>query len=403
MDRIRNRLGRWAVPALLVMLAGLAAGSLAWGIRSALSSSSDLMLRVEEVDLFLRGLDPYQDPDMAYPPSAPPIFTALIAPFPEAGLRAVWLALNLAMLAAFAGAVLRIWGEDWPRWLRAAVVLAIIATKPVRGGIAMGQFHLIPTALMLLSLLAARDRRPILGGLLLGVALAKPTMVLPFLFLLLIRRQWTVLAVAALVQVGCWLASSAWLGLSPLLLFREWLEVAKGQNAAGLIDLPSLINRNWPGLLGSATPLTLAVLLAGGGVLWALRDRSDRGLIAIATFVAAIFAYHRPYDMVLLIPTMAYLIHRAWEHRERGRWPFVLVVVFALALIWPNHPSAMGRFEALYEPIFVPLAYAYLAILIYQVTRGTKWASVAPEDADRGPRSPAARGTAEAQLARASS
>ena len=67
---------------------------------------------------------------------------------------------------------------------------------------------------------------------------------------------------------------------------------------------------------------------------------------------------------VLLIPALAYLIDRAWMQRETLRWPIAAVVVFALALIWPSHPSVTGRFEWIYEPVFVPLAYGYLGLVL---------------------------------------
>lgn len=403
MDGFPARIGRLAVPALLLLLALLAAGSLAWTVRPALADSDDLMRRAEEITLFVEGLDPYQDPDMTYPPSAPPIFTPLVAPFEGPTLRAVWLGLNYLTLGAFCWAVVRIWGPTWPTWLKLAVILAIVATKPVRGGIALGQFHLIPTTLMLLTLLAERSGRPVLGGLLLGIALAKPTMVLPFVLFLLVRRAWVAVGVAAAVQGGCWLLTAAWLRRSPVLLLREWLDVAKLQDAAGLIDLPSLLNRNWPGLLTSSTGLTLAIVLAAGGLFWRFRTRSDRGLVPIAGFAAAIFAYHRPYDMVLLVPTLAYLIGQAWEIRPANRVAIVPAVVFALALIWPNHPSVSGRFEHLYEPIFIPLCYLILGLLIVSVARENATAPTASlGDAGRG-RLRTATDEAGAQFARASS
>ena len=52
--------------------------TVAYGIRTALASSADLERRAEEVALFRHQQDPYQDPDMTYPPTALPIFTALV-------------------------------------------------------------------------------------------------------------------------------------------------------------------------------------------------------------------------------------------------------------------------------------------------------------------------------------
>src|SRR5262249_38113943 len=142
------------------------------------------------------------------------------------------------------GAVVRLWGEAWPFWLRAAVCLTIVASKPVRGGIALGQFHLIPTALMLLAVLALRSRREVVAGLLVGIALAKPTMSLPFLRVLLARRHGRALATAFGFQAAALAGAAGWLAIGPGRLMREWIETAKGQLAEGLIDLPSLAQKS---------------------------------------------------------------------------------------------------------------------------------------------------------------
>lgn len=369
MDRDNPTFARWAgIPALLLLLSLLAAASLAWGIRPALRDSDDLSRRAKEAALFVQGLDPYQLPDMTYPPSAPPIFAPWIAPFSPTVLRAVWLGINLLALGALIVLVVRVWGDGWPVWLQAAVGLAIVAMKPVRGGIALGQFHLVPLVLGILAIHRARDR-PWLAGICLGIALVKPTMVLPLACLALARGWWKVLVAAALTQATAWLITSAWLGIDPITLGREWVELARLQEASGVIDLPSLLRRNWPGAERLAGPLALGLLGLATLAFVALRDRSDRALLALGGFVAAIFAYHRAYDLVLLVPAFAWLVERAW--RRRG-WETAAAVAIAALLIWPSHPSIAGPLEAVHERVFPPLAYLALLGLIVSIQGETK-------------------------------
>jgi hypothetical protein len=344
----------------VIGLVPLALASLGWAVGPALRSSDDLTRRAEEVALFVQGLDPYDDPDMTYPPSAPPVFTALVAPFPSETLRPSWLALNLGALGLLCWLTIRTWGREWPVWLQAAMVLAIVATKSVRGGIALGQFHLVP---LCLGLLAANfsAARPVLAGCFLGVAFVKPTMVLPLVFLLAVRGRWLALIVAGATQVGLWLLTSAWLRIDPLTLGREWVALARGQEAAGTIDWPSLVGRLWPGATGLMVPITLTCLALTLVACLGLRRRDDRDLLPIAFFAAAVFSYHRAYDLVLLLPALAWFVDRAWK--DRGPWP-ALSVVFGLVLIWPSHPSMTGRLEWLYEPVFIPLAHAAGAVLV---------------------------------------
>jgi hypothetical protein len=364
MDRLPLPPAPWLIPVLLIPLA---VASLLWASVHALSKSDDLMRRAEEISLFVRGLDPYQDPDMTYPPSALPIFTPLVAPFGPEALRGFWLGLNLTTLGVFAWVVGRIWGADWPGWLRAALMLTTVATKPVRGGIGLGQFHLLPLTLVLIGFLAWERRRPVVAGLLIGVALAKPTMVLPFLTVLVLRRAWLPLAVASIVQTVSWLAAALWLGIDPLGLAREWIAVAKTQETAGLMDLPSLIHRAWPEASSSASLLPVLILGVGSWGMGVLRRRSNQALLATASFLAAIFTYHRPYDLVLLIPPLAYLVGVVGRPGWKSWGSVSLVMIWGLALMWPSHPSITGGFENLYESIFVPLAYSYLVILVLAI------------------------------------
>lgn len=354
---------RVGVPALLLFLSGLAFASLAWGVRPALRDADDLMRRVEEGALFVQGRDPYQDPDMTYPPSALPFFAPFVAPLSPTITRAAWLGLNLLAMAGLIVLTVRVWGDGWPGWLQAAVGLAIVAMKPVRGGIALGQFHLIPLVLGILAIGLAR-KRPWLAGVCLGIALIKPTMALPLACLALARGWWKVLVSAALVQGTAWLVTSAWLGIDPVTLGREWVELARLQDAAGVIDLPSLVRRNWPDSERLAGPLSIGLLGLTTLAFLALRDRSDRALLALGCFVAAIFAYHRAYDLVLLVPTFAWFVGRGWR---RGGWEAVAAVAIAVLLIWPSHPSITGPFEAVYERAFPPLAYLVLLGLIVSI------------------------------------
>jgi hypothetical protein len=358
------------VPALGA-LALLAALGLAWGCEHALATSKDLLYRWAEVARFVRREDPYQLPSMTYPPSALPVFTPLVAPFGREGVKAFWLGMNLAALAALGAAMVRLWGEAWPGWLKAAFVLAVVASKPVRGGIGLGQYHLVPTALMVLAVPALRGRRPIVAGLLVGVALAKPTMAVPFLFVLAVRAEWRALGAALAFQAAAWLGASAWLGIGPARLAGEWVDTARGQLAEGMIDLPSLAQKHWPGTPPPATPITLAVLALSFLLLLAYRRRSDLALVGVAAYAAAIATYHRPYDLVLLLPAMATTVDAAWQARGRrapARW--LAAGTFAALLIVPSNPSVTGRPEGGYDALFVVLAYAFLALAVYDLARG---------------------------------
>lgn len=358
---------RWILVGL-AMLGPLALASLAWGVRNAVRDSGDLMRRAEEVSLFVAGRDPYGDPDMTYPPSAPVVFTPLVAPFSGETLRVVWIVLNLVALGVVCWVIPRLGARRWPWWWRLGFALAALASKPVRLSLGLGQFSLLPLALALAAIELERaegDRRgkSWLAGLMLAIALVKPTVALPFLALFVVRG-WTLAALAAIgFQAAALAGVAAWLQVSPSRLVAEWLARSRSQRAAGLIDVPSVAERFLPGASGYATPMALALLAACGAVLWVGRRRSLLAQTAIAGWFAALFTYHRPYDLVLLLPGLAWLIERGMESSGR----FGLALGFAALLIVPSHPAVIR--EPLYDAVFITACYAVFGGMLHAFLR----------------------------------
>jgi alpha-1,2-mannosyltransferase len=351
---------------LLVVLAPLAAASLAWGSAHALRGSADLMRRAEEIALFVRGANPYADPDMTYPPSALPVLAPLVAQDPRY-LPGIWLVLNLGALCWLCGAIVREWGGGWDRGTRLAFLVVVAACKPVRLTLGMGQLSLIPLALTLAAVRLGRRHRPWSAGCLLGIALVKPTMVLPFLGLFAVRGWWRAILVALAFQAACWVGVSIWLEVGPIQLLHQWLERAREQQAAGLIDAPSVLARLAPGATRLARPVSLAVLLTGWIVLWVGRRRDDLTLVGVSCWFAAIFSYHRPYDLVLLVPPFALLLERwrtATAERRRA-WRLLGSVLFAALLIAPSHPAVVN--ERAYDVVFIALCYAFFGAMLIEL------------------------------------
>lgn len=350
------------IAVLLAVLCILALASLGWGIVKSSSDSADLLRRAEEVALFLDRTDPYRDPDLTYPPSALPVFTVLIAPFGnDAALRLAWLGFNLLALAALCWSVLETWGRGWPRWLVIAVALALAASRPARAGIALGQFHLIPTALMMISLMFIQAKRPIAAGVLVGVASIKPTMTLPFLGFLLIRGQGRALASAAAVQIGLFAGTCIWLGASPERLIREWLQLAREQSGSGTIDIPTAVLAVWPeanGLALAAGAAALAVILA---LMWRQREQSAARLACLSLYAACIFTYHRHYDLVLMLPALGYFVEDARAMAASPTWRrWLPAVLFGAGMI---ATSPLRAWEPAFNAVFAVFAYGFLALL----------------------------------------
>jgi len=228
---------------------------------------------------------------------------------------------------------------------------------------ALGQFHLIPLAMMVLA--EVFSSRVLIAGTLIGLALIKPTMVVPYVVLMAIRGQWRALFVAASVQAVLFGATSWQLGKDPLFLTREWVRNARAQSTQGTIDVPTLISQFRTDRVVDPSVISLLILSLFAVIFVVLRRKSGLGLFAIATFSAAVFTYHRHYDLVLLLPTLAYLIHSCTgTGRTRSVYPAVLMTFM---IILPSSEKLLGDWESTYELFFKASSYLFLAILLGRV------------------------------------
>jgi Glycosyltransferase family 87 len=301
---------------------------------------------------------------MTYPPTALPIFAATVPAGSVTVRRLTWIAINWVAIVVIGLVVVRTWGTTWPLPVRLAFVLVVAACKPTRAGIALGQFHLIPTALIVVAE-AVAAKRWWLSGCLAGLSLTKPTMSVPYLFVMAARRRWRALIVAIGLQAALLAIVSGWLATDPVMLIREWLKNARSQLAYGTIDVPSLLGRAVPSLAGSTPVATLAILVVAIVLITVFRDRSALGLTSLATFAAAVMTYHRHYDLVLLLPTLAYLIDRGCRGRTGASWAAAL---FGALLVVPSDGRVVGAtVEAVYDIAFLVVCYAILGMLVREV------------------------------------
>lgn len=362
---------RWPVLATTLSLLVLALASLCWGSYHALSKSADLERRVTEVKLLVQRVNPYVEPDSTYPPSALPVFALAIGPLLASPtlIRAVGLLLNALALAVIAHQLVRDRLSVWPRQWIWVFLLVLLACKPVRLTLGMGQFSLIPLACMLLALRAADRASPLTAGALTALALVKPTLSLPFLILLAFRGHLKAATVAVILHLASLALVSVWLGVDPLQLLHDWKLRAGSQSAAGLIDLPSVLARLWPPLARQSSTLITALALAVGSlILWRGRTRPWPECFAFACFLAAVFSYHRPYDLVLLFPAFLLVFDLAITARPHTTAKYLWAaasLLFSFILIVPAHRLVMP--ERVYEAIVIPTSYLLLALVGYRL------------------------------------
>lgn len=260
---------------------------------------------------------------------SPPPFAWLMVPLTAigaAGATYVWLGVSVASLVAA-------WWIAAPAsgWTRALWLLAALAWYPVQYSLSLAQ----PAPVVLLAVIAcwalAERGRPYLAGVVLGLSVLKPQLVLAVPLVLLAAGRWKIAAAwAATVGVAA-LVSLMVVGQQGVGDYRSLL--AEAQNVtnnryftSAFVLGPGLASYAWQGLV-----------LAGGVAGAVLNRRASLARLfalgLVATAVGATYWHLQDYAMLV---GAVWLFWRteppAWQ-----RW-WLLVVAVGGELAWPLTP-----------------------------------------------------------------
>jgi hypothetical protein len=359
----RSTNGGWRGVALIILLSALALLAVLLSARRALKvdPSPDGAVVYYNARVALRGQNPYDGqnetddwkagggpakflpghdnlPFCAYPPS----FMLLIAPVAalpwQTGIRAVvW----LNYLAGF-GCLFFLLKLANRRWSPAAILLLVVfffANRHIRSEIYVNQTTLLICLPMLAGIYAFTRKRDLLAGALIGLSLAKFTLTLPVLALLVYRREWRA-ASAALITFVVLNAGMAmtWGGLRQLPAdYRSAVSKSTLPGAANdvsTLKYTDMISANHLvfALFGeerrSPAGKAALVLVAACGLLalCALRPRpgQERAFenpldISIAMLASLSLFYHRSYDLAALPIVLWGLMD--YRFRRKGPMP----------------------------------------------------------------------------------
>jgi len=375
---------RWAAgPALEWLAVAAAAALLAWQL-----ATPDPRIGDDDFQVFYRGAaaiavgrSPYVGDFVS-----PPWFALALVPvtwLPLAAARAIWLALNVALLLLTTVACARFVGRRWPppdedaparreratahrvglqwpprRLLLAALLLGL--WPPVEFGLKLGQNSLLVYSLVLAALLAARARRFGRAGAILALALVKPQLVVLFaagLAVLAARQRALPRYLAAAIAVVVALALAVLLvapdAYADLLARRPRTWNYWGSTVA-LPPLLATLTGSQPLALTAYVPAAAAGSLA---LLRAWAREKPRALAYLAALTACatllLTPYAYPYDAVLLQLPALWLVVRTSTCWRLGWRPW-LALAAALCATWllerPGDYTAW-RFLGLLPPL----------------------------------------------------
>lgn len=254
----------------------------------------------------------------------PPAFLVISGPFallPYPQAAALWVILTWA---AYAAAV-RFWA---PRafWIAMAMPPLLINAITGQAGFLIAALFIAGTTVL--------PKRPLLGGILLGLMVVKPQLGIVLPFALAAGREWRALAGAALSSIGFllfgllifgWSSYQAWLGNAQLYSsvvadgLAGWQRMSSVYAALrfdGIGAAPAWIAQ------GSVSVIAVAVAC----LLWRRTTDPSARASALAAATALTTPYLFGYDSLLLVMPLVWLL-------ARGRNPALLALCWALMLL----------------------------------------------------------------------
>lgn len=299
------------------------------------------------------------------PPTALPLFR-LWSLLPMRSAARLWTLLNavgILALVPLAQAALRAQiGPDAPRLPRhsLSILTAAASLSCSQGmGLALGQVALL-TALGLLAALWARGRgRPLLAGVCLAVATIKVNTLLPFLLLFLRKRDRLTWLSLGVVTLGLCLATGGAdelprRCLRTIAVIQSTFEPGQvndyafeGPSHAGLVGIDHALYRLGFTDRALIRRLQIGVLAALVGVVafQVRRERWSDGLAcSLVAAVAAVFFYHRLYDLLILSLPLVHAALASVAGPSAGRSKARAAAILLL-LVWFVNPEGLEAIE----------------------------------------------------------
>ncbi|HEY4027835.1 MAG TPA: glycosyltransferase family 87 protein [Candidatus Dormibacteraeota bacterium] len=247
-----------------------------------------------DVVRYMTALRAYTGQSDAYANLPPP--TLLVMPLTRLPLGIAYGVWNAILVSGFAVAC---WAAAPGRgWARVAQLLASLVAFQVLSAIALGQLALAVGALLVLHWWLLRRDRPILAGIVLGLAFVKPQNVVLAPLALLLSGRWRTAAASTVTAAALGAACLLALGPGGVQMYLRTVAFELRHQPAGHFTLTAVLGGVLPWAAVAVAPLALVVLVA--------LDRRDHQ--PERPLVAAVLASHlaSPYlngaDLALLTP-----------------------------------------------------------------------------------------------------
>lgn len=278
-----------------------------------------------------------------------PAFVAvLLAPLAALGYRAsfaLWLAGNLTIAGALALVAWR-YLSALPRAARLLFVGAAACSLPVLNTLLFGQFDLLVLAAIAGAYACLRRNHRAVAGLLLTAAMVKPQLVAGLVLLLLVRREWRVLAWC--MAASCALAAIPVLAAGPRIIADEARLLSGYNNAGAAFSVHEDMMINARGVMtsvaGGAPPVSWMLALAAVGAVsvgvavraWSrVATTTDERAWALALLLPLLCMPHvHMQSAVLAVAALALLLRDRVDRGLEPRAEILAAACLALTPLW---------------------------------------------------------------------
>jgi hypothetical protein len=248
-------------------------------------------------------------------------------------------------------------------------ILAVLAWAPAGLSVSGGQNASLALLLSMLCIFGLVRKRPIVTGMAVGLLLFKPTDAAVFALLLLLRREWRALFVAAgagalWYLAGVPAAAGDWLWPYHFLTYL-YAYYPHQRYPEFLINVSALAMRlGLPMVLANGISAVLLLAWCGIAVRVSLLEAASfAGLFAVATSTHA-----NPHEAALLLPSIFYIIAKVAEP-----WRTWIVVIAYLAAFIANSNDVILLAHG-FGPLVLLIFFGALFYLGVRLTyRGTRY------------------------------
>jgi hypothetical protein len=193
-----------------------------------------------------------------------------------------------------------------------------------------------------------KTNRKWLGGLALGIALSKFSVVIPFVIFLAYKRQWTPIVVGLVIQVIAFSALAVLRPGSPHEVFVDFVSIAASHASFEGVHLTGLFSVTTTtailvGIVFSVTVFTPLWFHLSMTKAWDSPSAvHDYTVFAVLCLWGLLVAYHRGYDIFLALPALVLLLHAlsspaSWSiGSSQIKW---LVALFLVSVVVMSIPA----------------------------------------------------------------